>query len=648
MSEDDKKSEGEKRKREAGEGDDATPNKKNARTDQFDDAPDDEEPKTASVDVPVKSADNQKETTPPEETNGKEEPKKEATAKPAAASASSASAEVPDQAGATKESSDGANVDSSEAGAETKEALTPAATQSPAPDPSTQAVDPSVQATIVNPEQIIEEKGEVSPLYVGRVIGKGGEMIRDLQARSGARIDVDQNVPPGAPRVITYRGTRRTIDFAKRLVAMLSKEGANEAHLPLGKAKREFLAIPASCVGKVIGRGGEMIRELQSRSHGKIQIDHTGASGVSPDQKQITVTGTEESVLKAREMILFLVSNPQMDAMQSLNLLADDKLRGGGQWGSGPPYPNLPNGGINMLPYMAEGGGGGGHYQQGGPGAYGAAPMAGGGNPYGQQQHGGNYYNAAGGAGGLVAEVMFARKNYMGRIIGQKGVTINDLQQRSGCDIQINQDVPPGQDCEISIRGSREGVETAKQMINDIIEIGPNHPYAGGMQQGQHGGNGGGYQQYNHQNQGGYQQQPQQSYGGYQQPQGGYQQGGQYSQPQQQQTYGAGAYGQQQQQPGAYGQQQQTMMHQQQQQQQPYGSSVYGQQQPQQQQTYGTGAYGQQHQQQPQGGQGSIPPHGTVAPPPSGWKPATSPDGQVYYYNEQTGETQWEKPVGMP
>ena len=33
-------------------------------------------------------------------------------------------------------------------------------------------------------------------------------MIRDLQARSGClRIDVDQNVPHNAPRIITYKGT---------------------------------------------------------------------------------------------------------------------------------------------------------------------------------------------------------------------------------------------------------------------------------------------------------------------------------------------------------------------------------------------------------------------------------------------------------
>ena len=73
---------------------------------------------------------------------------------------------------------------------------------------------------------------------------------------------------------------------------------------------------------------------------------------------------------------------------------------------------------------------------------------------------------------GPKTEFFPAAKMYMGRIIGQKGVTINDVQKRSGCDIQINQDVPPGQDCLVTIKGSRQGIEMAKQMLTEVIEIG--------------------------------------------------------------------------------------------------------------------------------------------------------------------------------
>jgi len=448
-----------------------------------------------------------------------------------------------------------------------------------------------------SPESVLEEKGEVSAVYVGRVIGKGGEMIRDLQARSACRIDVDQNVPPGQPRLITYRGTRKTIDFAKQLVRMLCQENINEADLPLGEAKREFLVVPASSVGKIIGRGGEMIRELQSRSQAKIQVDHRGVSGLDASEKQVTMTGTEQAVVKAKEMVLFLVANPMMDAMQSLSMLVDDKIQRGGVWGSGPPYLNLPNNGQNMQP----GGGGhgndqpyggaGGHYGNQGP--YGGGPQS-------YQQPPSSYGGGGGGGGGgMESEVFFAAKHFMGRIIGSKGVTINDLQKRSGCDIQINQDVPPGRDCEISLRGSRQGVDMAKNMLREIIETGPNHPYAGGGGGGGVGGGGGGNSFGGYQHGGNQQHQPY----GYQQ-QGGYQQ---------QQQYGQGGYNQN---PG-------------------YGGAP--QAQPYQQGQFQSGSS--------QGVYGAPPP---VTPPVLEWKVAAAPDGQQYYYNERSGETTWQKPPGMP
>jgi hypothetical protein len=64
-------------------------------------------------------------------------------------------------------------------------------------------------------------------------------------------------------------------------------------------------------------------------------------------------------------------------------------------------------------------------------------------------------------------------------------VTINDVQRRSGCEIQINQNVPQGHDCEINIKGTRAGIDSAKNMLTEIIRLGQNHPYAGGSLGGQ-------------------------------------------------------------------------------------------------------------------------------------------------------------------
>ena len=114
---------------------------------------------------------------------------------------------------------------------------------------------------------------------------------------------------------------------------------------------------------------------------------------------------------------------------------------------------------------------------------------------------------------------------------------------------------------------------------------------------------GGGYQQ------GGYGQMQQQPYGGYQQPQPQQQA---YGQPYDQQQYQANQYG--------------RSMGYQAQQPAPYGQQAMAYQAP---QTY-------------------TQPAPAPSAAASSWKSATTPEGQVYYYNKRTGETQWEKPIGMP
>lgn len=106
----------------------------------------------------------------------------------------------------------------------------------------------------------IVEKCDLPSLYVGRIIGKGGEQIRDLQARSACKIDVDQNVPHGAPRIITYQGPRDKIEFAKSLVQKLCSDNWKNVDLPLGFATRIKISVPGNVIGKIIGRGGEMIK----------------------------------------------------------------------------------------------------------------------------------------------------------------------------------------------------------------------------------------------------------------------------------------------------------------------------------------------------------------------------------------------------
>ena len=76
-----------------------------------------------------------------------------------------------------------------------------------------------------------------------------------------------------------------------------------------------FTDIPASMIGKLIGRGGDTIKQLQFSSGTRIQIDHD--SGV--EHKRVNITGpTPESVEKAKNDIDLLVQDDGAEHSESV------------------------------------------------------------------------------------------------------------------------------------------------------------------------------------------------------------------------------------------------------------------------------------------------------------------------------------------
>jgi len=61
--------------------------------------------------------------------------------------------------------------------------------------------------------------------------------------------------------------------------------------------------IPNMHVGLVIGRGGEMIRTLQDRSQGRIQVQPDRERDMSSDKRRITLSGTAAAKSEARRLI---------------------------------------------------------------------------------------------------------------------------------------------------------------------------------------------------------------------------------------------------------------------------------------------------------------------------------------------------------
>ncbi|KAL8597743.1 hypothetical protein ACOMHN_001702 [Nucella lapillus] len=175
----------------------------------------------------------------------------------------------------------------------------------------------------------------------------------------------------------------------------------------------QTIYVPAGDCGKIIGRGGSKIRELQENTGCKITVSRDDEGN---GKRRVDLSGPDDAIDNAREEI-----------NQLLEAGGDD--RGGRRqtYGSG-----------------------GGSY---GGGGYGSG---GGGNGYG------------GGSGGGSKEVMTIDSSFVGRIIGKGGSRIRELQDETGCRINVSRDGGNYGQTEVELVGGRQAIQHAKERIEEI------------------------------------------------------------------------------------------------------------------------------------------------------------------------------------
>lgn len=129
----------------------------------------------------------------------------------------------------------------------------------------------------------------VDPKKTGRVIGRGGEMVRRLQDETGARISVDKTTS-----TVTVSGTTQQISLARgKIQALLAADSV--APLLIAGEVSHTVQVPKSAVGKVIGSKGAQIRTLQEESGAKINMGEAAGGGPVP----CVIYGAKAAVAKA-------------------------------------------------------------------------------------------------------------------------------------------------------------------------------------------------------------------------------------------------------------------------------------------------------------------------------------------------------------
>ncbi|KAJ1390853.1 K-like proteiny domain [Sesbania bispinosa] len=211
--------------------------------------------------------------------------------------------------------------------------------------------------------EVTTRKIEVPNNKVGVLIGKAGDTIRYLQYNSGAKIQITRDAdadPHSATRPVELIGTLESIEKAEKLMSAVIAEvlcgggysgslgadaggspslvarGLSPAQVTVGSEQIQ-IQVPNEKVGLIIGRGGETIKALQTKSGARIQlIPQHLPEGDDSKERTVQVTGDKRQIEVAQELIKEVMSQPIRPSTGGFGHQAYRPPRGSGgppQWG---------------------------------------------------------------------------------------------------------------------------------------------------------------------------------------------------------------------------------------------------------------------------------------------------------------------------
>nr|GEX33401.1 KH domain-containing protein [Tanacetum cinerariifolium] len=217
----------------------------------------------------------------------------------------------------------------------------------------------SVEQHVTSDGQL-SRKIEVPSNKVGALIGKAGDTIRSLQYNSGARIQITRDAeadPNSATRPVELIGSLESINKAEKLIKDVILEadaGGSPALVARGfsnalsaaSVEQVQIQVPNEKVAFIIGKGGETIKNLQSRSGARIQVipQHL-PEGDQSKERTVRITGDKRQIEIARELIKESMIQPTRPRVPASGYNQQNFRPGGpgSQWGP-RNHPSHPTG----------------------------------------------------------------------------------------------------------------------------------------------------------------------------------------------------------------------------------------------------------------------------------------------------------------
>ena len=134
---------------------------------------------------------------------------------------------------------------------------------------------------------------------VGYVIGRGGSTIREIQQKSGARLQIVRDNRNSEDVALTIEGNTNSVEMAKNLVNEAIAAPARKQGIVLGPGEVEVSIELGRAVGSVIGKGGSNVIRIENETGAKINIER----GSSTCQ----IYGEAVAVAKAKDEVESIV-----------------------------------------------------------------------------------------------------------------------------------------------------------------------------------------------------------------------------------------------------------------------------------------------------------------------------------------------------
>ncbi|KAL5722872.1 hypothetical protein ACHQM5_006334 [Ranunculus cassubicifolius] len=274
---------------------------------------------------------------------------------------------------------------------------------------------------------------------IGSIIGRGGDIVKQLRAESQSKIRIGESMPGCDERVVTiFSSSRETNTYEETgdLICpsqdalfrvhdrLIADEPPAEDESEDGLQATIRLLVPSDQIGCIIGKGGQIVQGIRTDTGAQIRIlknEHLPACALSSDEL-LQITG-EASVAKKA---LYLISTKLHDnPSRSQHLLTAAMSN---MYQTSGPFM-APNAGAPIM---------------------GLAPLMG---AYGGYKNDAPYYPGSRDES-MAKEFslrMICPAGNIGGVIGKGGSIIKQIRQDSGAHIKVDSSAPEGEECIISI-----------------------------------------------------------------------------------------------------------------------------------------------------------------------------------------------------